>query len=424
MKKRLIASVLVVIILFTTVLCNNVIRAGVTEITGGSGVTINTIVRKNYTDVNVTGKIELIYGQEYVIDFTKDDNLSKGLKALSKTNEVVYYNIVDGIFIETENIEEAVVKIEGKENRAIMTSLYNGTVKKYTINFTKTVYDGAKLTYESATVTSPAPTITPSEEPATSPAPTITPSEAPATSPAPTITPSEAPVTSPAPTITPSETPATSLAPTITPSEAPVTSPAPTIAPTIAPSEAPSETLSAQVVVPLVASTETQIVTNSTTITEIRDEYYTNYRYDFTFVCGTFPIYSFIDGQNQVYTIGKSHNLTFRIDADYSLFNEQVYVDNELVDVSNYTSKSGSTIVTFKDEFLNKLAVGKHNLKIKFADSGVAETQFAVVSLNNTKITSNPQTGDNIFVYGTIMTISIIGIISTYVINRKKFNNK
>ena len=392
MKKRLIASVLVVIILFTTVLCNNVIRAGVTEITGGSGVTINTIVRKNYTDVNVTGKIELIYGQEYVIDFTKDDNLSKGLKALSKTNEVVYYNIVDGIFIETENIEEAVVKIEGKENRAIMTSLYNGTVKKYTINFTKTVYDGAKLTYESATVTSPAPTITPSEEPATSPAPTITPSEAPATSPAPTITPSEAPVTSPAPTI--------------------------------APSEAPSETLSAQVVVPLVASTETQIVTNSTTITEIRDEYYTNYRYDFTFVCGTFPIYSFIDGQNQVYTIGKSHNLTFRIDADYSLFNEQVYVDNELVDVSNYTSKSGSTIVTFKDEFLNKLAVGKHNLKIKFADSGVAETQFAVVSLNNTKITSNPQTGDNIFVYGTIMTISIIGIISTYVINRKKFNNK
>ena len=396
MKKRLIASVLVVIILFTTVLCNNVIRAGVTEITGGSGVTINTIVRKNYTDVNVTGKIELIYGQEYVIDFTKDDNLSKGLKALSKTNEVVYYNIVDGIFIETENIEEAVVKIEGKENRAIMTSLYNGTVKKYTINFTKTVYDGAKLTYESATVTSPAPTITPSEEPATSPAPTIT----------------------------PSETPATSLAPTITPSEAPVTSPAPTIAPTIAPSEAPSETLSAQVVVPLVASTETQIVTNSTTITEIRDEYYTNYRYDFTFVCGTFPIYSFIDGQNQVYTIGKSHNLTFRIDADYSLFNEQVYVDNELVDVSNYTSKSGSTIVTFKDEFLNKLAVGKHNLKIKFADSGVAETQFAVVSLNNTKITSNPQTGDNIFVYGTIMTISIIGIISTYVINRKKFNNK
>ena len=378
MKKRLIASVLVVIILFTTVLCNNVIRAGVTEITGGSGVTINTIVRKNYTDVNVTGKIELIYGQEYVIDFTKDDNLSKGLKALSKTNEVVYYNIVDGIFIETENIEEAVVKIEGKENRAIMTSLYNGTVKKYTINFTKTVYDGAKLTYESATVTSPAPTITPSEEPATSPAPTITPSEAPVTSPAPTI----------------------------------------------APSEAPSETLSAQVVVPLVASTETQIVTNSTTITEIRDEYYTNYRYDFTFVCGTFPIYSFIDGQNQVYTIGKSHNLTFRIDADYSLFNEQVYVDNELVDVSNYTSKSGSTIVTFKDEFLNKLAVGKHNLKIKFADSGVAETQFAVVSLNNTKITSNPQTGDNIFVYGTIMTISIIGIISTYVINRKKFNNK
>ena len=68
--------------------------------------------------------------------------------------------------------------------------------------------------------------------------------------------------------------------------------------------------------------------------------------------------------------------------------------------------------------------LAKHNLKIKFADSGVAETKFAVVSLNNTKITSNPQTGDNIFVYGTIMTISIIGIISTYVINRKKFNNK
>ena len=367
MKKKLVSSALIAIILITTVLCNNAIRAGVTEITGGSGVTINTIVRNNYTDVNVTGEVELGYGKEYIIDFTKEDNLSKGLKALSKPNEVVYYNIVNEMFIETENIEEAIIKIEGKENKAIMTSLYNGIEKKYTINFTKTVYDGSKLTYESAPVTSAAPT-------------------------------SPAPVTSAAPT-----------------SPAPVTSAAPT-------SPAPTETLSAKTLVPLVTSTETPIVTYSTVINEIRDDYYTNYHYGVTFVCGTFQTYSFIDGQNQVYTIGKSHDLTFRVNADYSLFNEQVYLDNELVDVSNYTSKSGSTIITFKDEFVNNLTVGNHNLKIKFADSGVAETQFTMLLENNTKITDNPKTGDNISVYVVMMIVSIIGTTSIFIINKKRIN--
>ena len=97
-------------------------------------------------------------------------------------------------------------------------------------------------------------------------------------------------------------------------------------------------------------------------------------------------------------------------------------MDNELVDVSNYTSKSGSTIITFKDEFVNNLTVGNHNLKIKFADSGVAETQFTMLLENNTKITDNPKTGDNISVYVVMMIVSIIGTTSIFIINKKRIN--
>ena len=52
--------------------------------------------------------------------------------------------------------------------------------------------------------------------------------------------------------------------------------------------------------------------------------------------------YKVIEGAEQTYTITEDTEARFRIDADYSLFNNKVYVDNVLVDSSNYTSKSGS----------------------------------------------------------------------------------
>ena len=156
--------------------------------------------------------------------------------------------------------------------------------------------------------------------------------------------------------------------------------------------------------------------------------------------------YKVIEGAKQTYTITEDTEARFRIDADYSLFNNKVYVDNVLVDSSNYTSKSGSTIITLKKEFVDTLSVGEHTLKVVFNDGGEAETTFTIArkaennnnnennNENNTPSKpedkeemkdngSNPKTGDNIMLYVAIASMSIIGLVATTIVAKKKKMN-
>ena len=119
-----------------------------------------------------------------------------------------------------------------------------------------------------------------------------------------------------------------------------------------------------------------------TIINETRTDYYTRCTYDFTFQYVKEEVkpkeYKFIEGANQTYTIEESKNATFRIDADYSLFTNKVYVDENLLATDKYDSKSGSTIITLKDEYLKTLSVGEHELKVAFSDGGEAITKFII----------------------------------------------
>ena len=156
--------------------------------------------------------------------------------------------------------------------------------------------------------------------------------------------------------------------------------------------------------------------------------------------------YKVIEGAKQTYTITEDTEARFRIDADYSLFNNKVYVDNVLVDSSNYTSKSGSTIIVLNKDYVDTLAVGEHTLKVAFADGGEAETTFTIEKKaennnnnennneNNTPSKpedkeemkdngSNPKTGDNIMLYVAIASMSIIGLVATTIVAKKKKMN-
>ncbi len=152
--------------------------------------------------------------------------------------------------------------------------------------------------------------------------------------------------------------------------------------------------------------------------------------------------YKVIEGAEQTYTIKEDTEARFRIDADYSLFNNKVYVDNVLVDSSNYTSKSGSTIIVLNKDYVDTLAVGEHTLKVAFTDGGEAETTFTIAKKaennnnneNNTPSKpedkeemkdngSNPKTGDNIMLYVAIASMSIIGLGATTIVAKKKKMN-
>ena len=320
-----------------------------------TNVAINTTVKNVYNDISSKGVIDLTNGQEYVIDFSKTDELTEGLKSFADLDKTLYYKRDNKGLLATENESEAVIKIVGKgsENKAILTAVNVGTKKSEVFKGLHTQYTGSALDYDS---------------------------------------------------------------------------------------------------------------TDGGIIYETRFDYYTRCTYEFTFQYVKEEIipkeYKFTEGANQTYTIDESKNATFRMDADYSLFTNKVYVDNKLVDSTNYDSKTGSTVITLKDEYLKTLSVGEHTLKATFTDGGEATTKFIVkakqqnidmeddkktenegrqesTNIVNTNIVNdekdnniqkennsmNPKTGDTVIVYFVLFAISIVGIITLVMINRKKVKN-
>ena len=82
--------------------------------------------------------------------------------------------------------------------------------------------------------------------------------------------------------------------------------------------------------------------------------------------------------------------------------------------------ESGSTVVTLKKDFLQKLSVGKHTITILFED-GQAQGAFKVAEgLDAT----NPETGDrfNMGLWMSVMGISLAGGIGLFVFRKKLFS--
>ena len=291
---------------------------------------VNTTVKNVYNDISSKGVIDLTGGQEYVIDFSKDDELTNGLKSFADLDKTLYYKRDNEGLLATDNESEAVIKIVGNksENKAILTAVNVGTKKSEVFKGLHTQYTGSKLSFTGS---------------------------------------------------------------------------------------------------------------DGGIMIETRTDYYTRCTYNFTFKYASEEIkskeYKFIEGDNQTYIVDESKNATFRIDADYSLFTNKVYVDDELLDTTNYDSKSGSTIIVLKDKYLKTLSVGKHTLKVAFSDGKEALTKFEIkekqqtVNIENNEKNSNvqkenssvnPKTGDNVILYFILSAISIVGIVTLVVINVKK----
>lgn len=301
---------------------------------------VNTTVKNVYNDISSKGVIDLTGGQEYVIDFSKDDELTNGLKSFADLDKTLYYKRDNEGLLATDNESEAVIKIVGNksENKAILTAVNVGTKKSEVFKGFHTKYTGSALNYDG---------------------------------------------------------------------------------------------------------------TDGGIINETRTDYYNRCTYEFTFQYVKEEVspkeYKFTEGANQTYTIDESKNATFRIDADYSLFTNKVYVDNKLVDSTNYDSKSGSTVITLKDEYLKTLSVGEHTLKVAFSDNGEAITKFTIKekqqntniednkneqkqennNLTNNDVQkentiANPKTGDNVIVYFVMFSIAILGIITLAIVNTKR----
>ena len=83
-----------------------------------------------------------------------------------------------------------------------------------------------------------------------------------------------------------------------------------------------------------------------------------------------------LDGADGKYD--KTGTYAIRIDEAMDKLVE-VLVDGKVVDKSNYTVTSGSTIITFTEAYLATLSDGKHNVSVKFT-TGLANTTIVVSS--------------------------------------------
>ena len=279
-----------------------------------ANIAINTKVENIYNDISSKGVVDLTNGKEYVIDFSKNDELTEGLKSFADLEKTLYYKRSNNGLLLTDNENEAVIKIVGNKtkNNAILTAINVGNKKSDVFKGFHMQYTGAALDYNS---------------------------------------------------------------------------------------------------------------TSDGIIYETRFDYYTRCTYEFTFKyvedIPEVKEYQVIEGTNQKYTIDKDSDMTFRIDADYSLFDKKVYIDNELVDVNNYTSKEGSTIIVFNKDYVSTLNVGKHTLKVVFSDNNEALTNFEIIKEEKNEIIKNPETMDNIEKYIAIGIVAVIGIIGSTLLIRK-----
>ena len=309
-------------------------------------IAFNQTIKNIYNDISSKGVIDLTNGKEYVIDFSKTDELTEGLKSFADLDKTLYYKRDNKGLLVTDNESEAIIKMVGNksENKAILTAVNVGTKKSEVFKGFHMQYTGSALDFDDP---------------------------------------------------------------------------------------------------------------DGGIMLETRYDYYTRCTYEFTFQYVKEDTeskeYEFIEGANQIYTVDESKDATFRVDADYSLFANKVYIDDNLVDNENYDSKSGSTIVTLKDSYLKTLSVGRHTLKVAFSNGKDAITYFEIKAkqqdknIENNKNTentkneekqennnltnndiqkdntnANPKTGDNVIVYAILFAIALIGTITLIIVNNTK----
>ena len=128
--------------------------------------------------------------------------------------------------------------------------------------------------------------------------------------------------------------------------------------------------------------------------------------------------YDILDGAGSSWAQNTDGSLAIRGSGEISKFRE-VKVDGVTVDPVNYTVTEGSTIITFKPEYLKSLSAGNHSFELVWTD-GTAATNFTVAE-NADQSAKSPKTGEDfsMALCTTLLMVSCAGLAGMFV-RRKK----
>ena len=159
--------------------------------------------------------------------------------------------------------------------------------------------------------------------------------------------------------------------------------------------------------------------------------------------------YRILDGADSTWTQSTDGTIAIRGNGDFEKF-QSVKVDGIVVDAKYYTVVKGSTIITFKEDYLKTLSTGSHTFELVWTD-GSATTKFTIAakpdngdnnndsnddsdnditvngnvsSGNNTvpAVIGAPKTGDASGIWMTLFAVSLAGLAAMLV--RKKNNRE
>ena len=137
-------------------------------------------------------------------------------------------------------------------------------------------------------------------------------------------------------------------------------------------------------------------------------------RVKFTITEAPKDLYTITKGNAAKWTLKSTKTLSFTASGDFDKF-VGVSVDGKRISESQYTAKKGSTVITLKSSYLNTLKKGAHTITIHF-DDGKAEGSFTVLEASS----DNPNTGDNIHLWATLLFVSLTGLAGAGYAVRKK----
>ena len=150
---------------------------------------------------------------------------------------------------------------------------------------------------------------------------------------------------------------------------------------------------------------------------------------DVSIIPPTPTTYNITSGANGTYKQGATEGLTITSDGDFAKFTG-LKINGVILDTSNYTAVSGSTVVTLKASYLSGLAVGTYDIEFLYSD-GSAATKFTIAKADTstgdtttgkTNTGDAAKTGESNFVIlaSVIAVLSISGLAVTYIISKKK----
>ncbi len=131
----------------------------------------------------------------------------------------------------------------------------------------------------------------------------------------------------------------------------------------------------------------------------------------------TITAYKITKGDGGRCTVGSGKTLSFTANGPVRKF-DYVQVNGKTIASSNYTVTEGSTIITLKSSYLDKLGYGKHKIQIFYTDGATDVANFRIY-MNG----GNPFTGDNthmLFFAGIMMTsLLCMGMMVMFVAKKK-----